>query len=87
MAEAYKSAKFEDIKQMYLEREPFISITPKIDVEEIKTKVREEISQQTRQLQTLVNAISAENIDLRNHMQKTEIKRANLEKLIREKLA
>jgi site-specific recombinase XerD len=87
MAEAYKSAKFEDIRQIYLEREPFISITPKVDVEEIKTKVREEISQRTRQLQTLVNGLSAENLDLRSRMQRTESKMADLERLIRERLA
>jgi len=87
LAEAYKAAKFEDVKKMYVERERFISIMPKTDIEEIKSKVREEISQQTRQLQTLVNGLSAENLDLRNRMQKTESKLVDLEKLIRENLA
>ena len=86
LAEAYKSAKFEDVKQMYLDREPFISIAQRTDLEAIKSKVREEISQQTRQLQTLVNGLSAENLDLRMRMQTTESKLADLERLIRENL-
>jgi site-specific recombinase XerD len=86
LAEAYKSAKFEDVKQMYLDREAFISIAPRTDVEKIKTEVREEISQQTRQLQVLVNGLSTENLNLRNRMRKTESKLSDLEQLIRENL-
>ena len=69
MAEAYKSAKFEDIKQMYLERERFISITANGDLEQ---KLRTEIEEKSKQLQTLVNGLATENFSLRDRIAKVE---------------
>lgn len=83
MAEAYKGVQHESLKQMYLEREKLISITmPKVDVEELKAKLRGEIEQQNRQLQTMVNNVVSENIDLKSRISRTEQKLAELEKAI-----
>jgi predicted nucleic acid-binding Zn-ribbon protein len=70
---------------MYLDREKLISIsTPKIDVEEIKEKLKTEIDQQNRQLQVLVNSLVAENMDLKRRIGLTEEKLSSIEKLIGE---
>jgi site-specific recombinase XerD len=82
LAEAYKAAKFEDVRNMYIEREQFISITPRTDIEEVKAKVREEISTQTRQLQLLVNGLSTENLELRKRVQKLERKQVDVEEIL-----
>lgn len=69
MAEAYQEAQFEDVKRMYLEREPFISINTGGELEE---KLRREIDEKNRQLQSLVNGLTAENLELKQRMQKLE---------------
>jgi septal ring factor EnvC (AmiA/AmiB activator) len=70
---------------MYLEREKLISIAmPKVDVEELKAKLRGEIEQQNRQLQVMVNNVVSENIDLKSRINRTEQKLAELEKAIHE---
>jgi len=47
MAEAYRSVQFESLKKMYLDREKLISISAdKVDVEEIREKLRVEVEQQ-----------------------------------------
>jgi hypothetical protein len=85
MAEAYKGMQYESLRQMYLEREKLISITmPKVDVEELKAKLRGEIEQQNRQLQVMVNNVVSENIDLKPRINRTEQKLAELEKAIHE---
>lgn len=62
-----------------------ISITmPKVDVEELKAKLRGEIEQQNRQLQVMVNNVVSENIDLKPRINRTEQKLAELEKAIHE---
>jgi integrase/recombinase XerD len=85
MAEAYKSVQFESLKQMYLERERLLSVSAgKVDVEELKAKVRGEVEQQSRQLQTLVNSLATENIDLKRRIQQVEEHIASIEKLFKE---
>jgi len=92
MAEAYKGVQFESLKQTYLEREKLISISAtEVDVEEIEAKLRVEVEEGKKELQTLVNGLATksmrleeENKDLRNRIQLTEQKLAELEKLIRE---
>jgi len=87
MAEAYKSVQTESLKRMYLEREKLLSISaPKVDVEKLETKLRAEVEQGNRQLQIMVNNLVTENMDLKNRIQLTERKLAELEKLIREAL-
>lgn len=87
MAEAYKGVQFESLKKMYLERERLLSISAsKVDVEELKAKLRGEIEQQNRQLQIMVNNLVTENMDLKQRIQSTEKKLDELERLIREAL-
>jgi len=69
MAKAYKNAKFEDVKQLYMEREQFISISTGGELEE---KVRQELDDTSRQLQTLVNGLATENVGLKTDMRVLE---------------
>jgi len=69
MARAYKSVQFEDLKKMYLEHEPLISIAPKTNLEEFKSKVKTEVS---AEFQPLVNGLVTQNINLTNRVEKTE---------------
>lgn len=83
LAEAYKSVQFESLRKMYLERERLISINvERVDVEELKGKLKVEIDQQSRQLQVLVNNLLTENIDLKSRVQKVEGKFVSMEKTI-----
>jgi predicted nuclease with TOPRIM domain len=86
---------------MYLNREKLLSISaPKVDVEELKEKLKGEVEQQSRQLQTNLNGLvtenlelktrmarmELENVDLKGRIQKTEQKLGELEKLVKEAL-
>jgi len=52
---------------MYLERENLLRISgSKVDVEEVEAKVRFEAEQQNRQLQTLVNWLTTENLEMKS---------------------
>ena len=87
MAEAHKGVQYESLKQMYLEREKLVSISmPKIDVEEMRAKLRVEVEQQNRQLQVMVNSLITENMVLKNRIQNTERKLTELETVIEEAL-
>lgn len=80
MAQAYKNAKFEDVRQLYVEREQFISISTGGDLEE---KLRQELDDTSRQLQTLVNGLATENVELKTSMRVLEM---NLSALSQENL-
>lgn len=83
MAEAYRSVQFESLKKMYLDREKLLSVSgSKVDIEEVKEKLRVEVEQQTRQLQTIINGLVTENIDLKKRIQTVESKFASMEKTI-----
>lgn len=85
MAEAYRSVQLESLKKMYLDREKLLSVSgSKVDLEEVKEKLRTEVEQQTRQMQTIINGLVAENIDLKKRIQSVEGKFASMEKTIRE---
>jgi integrase len=87
MAEAYKSVQAESLKKMYLDRERLLSISgPKVDVEEIKQKVRFEVEQQNRQLQLMVNNLVTENMDMKKRIQRTEEKLTEIMKMLKESL-
>jgi site-specific recombinase XerD len=49
MAEAYKGVQHESLKQMYVEREKLLSISPRENLEELKAKLKGEIEQQNKQ--------------------------------------
>lgn len=83
MAEAYRSVQFPSLKKMYLDREKLISISAqKVDVEEIKEKLRVEVEQQNRQLQVMVNSLVNENMDLKNRLQSVERKLEDIGKTV-----
>lgn len=72
---------------MYADREKLLSISPKKNLEELRAKLEGEIDAQNKQLQAMVNSLMSENIDLKKRIQKTEQKRAELERLIKESLS
>jgi len=72
MARAYKSVQFEDLKRMYIQHEELISITPKADVEKIRAGVKTEMAAESEKVQSLVNSLATDNIQLRNRVEKTE---------------
>ena len=69
MNEAYKRGQFEDLKRLYLEREPFISISSGGELEE---KLRAEIDGKNRTLQQIVNGLTRENMELRERVGRVE---------------
>jgi len=85
MAKAYKGVQYESVRKMYLDREKLLSIsTSKVDVEELREKLRVEVEQQNRQLQIMVNNLVTENMDLKGRIQKTENKLSDIEKTLGE---
>jgi integrase len=81
MAEAYKGVQFDSLKQMYLAREKLISISAqKVDVEELKEKLKVEMEQQNKQLQLMVNSLVTENMDVKRRMSTLETDRTDVMK-------
>ena len=73
MSEAYKSVQYESLRKMYMERENLLSITkPTTDLEKIRKEVektvKEDIEGESKKLQTLVNGLAIENIELKDSM-------------------
>ena len=60
MAEAYQEARFEDAKDLYLRCEPFLSVSVGEDLAKIR-----EVEKREHQLQTIVNNLVAENMQLK----------------------
>ena len=81
MGEAYKSVQAKSLKKMYLDREELLSFSaPKMDIEKIEAKVRVEVEQQNRNLQTLVNGLSAENLELKSRMSRVELENTEMKR-------
>lgn len=65
----------EDLHELFkhfrsIEQEKFLSISSsKVDLEEVKEGFRQEVEQQTRQMQTIINGLVAENMDLKKRLQ------------------
>jgi len=75
MAKAYKSVQAESLRRIYLERERLISISmPKVDVAEVEAKIEAKVDERSRQLQTLVNGLTAENMNLRTRLETMELR-------------
>lgn len=68
---------------MYLQREKLIRVNPRTDVKEIEAKLKGEMEQQNRQLQTLVNNLATKNTDLWHRIHMAERKLIELEKLVK----
>jgi integrase len=88
MSEAYKSVQFDSLRQMYLAREKLLSISAqKVDVEEIKEKLRGEMEQQNRalvrSLSDIDNArlrLETTNLELTNRIARVELENTDLTK-------
>jgi len=67
MARAYKSVQFKELKRMYLEREQFLSVTaPSDEIEErLKKRLRRDLQEGKEELQSIVNGLTRENLELR----------------------
>jgi len=69
MAEAYKRVKFEDVKRLYMEKEPFISITaPPTDINEVEKRFRNELSNQ----KSIIDSLVKEKDSLKSRMDRYE---------------
>jgi len=75
--QAYKRLNAGDLRKLYLEIEPHLSISSDIGLE---TKLKAEIDERNRQLQTLVNGLSAENLELKSRMARNELESTELKK-------
>jgi septal ring factor EnvC (AmiA/AmiB activator) len=64
---------------MYLEREAYISVS----VGEDLTKIRE-VEQREQQLQAVVNGLTAENLELKQRLQRLEQKLSEIEKALQD---
>jgi hypothetical protein len=63
---------------MYLDREKLLSISAqKVDVDELKEKLKGEMEQQNKQLQVMVNNVVTENIELKRRMSTLETDRTD----------
>jgi len=71
---------------MYSEREKLLSIRPREDLEKLRAKLKGELEEQNKQLQSMVNTLVSENIDLKKRISKTEQKLDELEKTIKNTL-
>ena len=70
---------------MHLDREKLLSVTAqKVDVEELREKLRGEMEQQSKQLLLMVNSLVTENMDLKSGIQAVERKLGDIEKHIQE---
>ena len=97
LTEVYRRYTAEDLAKFYLQGEPALLVFT--EAEEVG-KLRAEVEEGKKQLQTLVNGLTAENLELKSRMSKAELentdlksrfrlteeKLAELEKLIREAL-
>jgi len=81
MAEAYKKGMAEDLKRIYLEKEPFICVSADVQLE---AKMRAEIDEKNRQLQQIINGLVSENMDLKQKMQKADEKLRQVEQTLQE---
>jgi len=75
MARAYHEAKFEDVRQMYLEHEVFLTVSSGNTVEKVK-----EIEERERQLQQIINGLVAENLMLKEKITAVEEKLIEIER-------
>lgn len=77
LTEVYRRYSQEDLAKFYLQGEPALSIFT--EAEEV-SKLRVEVEEKSKQLQTLVNGLSTENLELRNHMARIEMENIDLKK-------
>ena len=67
MAKAYKSVQFDHLKNMYLEREKFLSISQSpVDADDIERKVDAKVDDKIQSLQKILLNYASNNIELEN---------------------
>jgi integrase len=81
LTEVYRRYTTEDLAKFYLQGEPALLVF--MEAEEV-VKLRVEVEDRNKQLQSLVNGLSTENMDLKQRIIKTEQKLGELEKLVRQ---
>ena len=79
LTEVYRRYSQEDLAKFYLQGESSLSIFT--EAEEV-SKLRVEVEERNKQLQTLVNGFATENLELKSRMARAEIEKAELEKRI-----
>jgi integrase len=81
LTEVYRRYSHEDLARFYSLGEAAVSVLA--ETEEL-AKLRVEVEERNRQLQALVNGLTAENLELKQRMQKLEQKLSEIEKALQE---
>jgi integrase len=79
LTEVYRRYSQEDLAKFYLQGEPSLLIFT--SGEEV-SKLRVEVEERNKQLQTIVNGVTSENLDLKSRVARMEIENTKLEKRI-----
>lgn len=77
LAEVYRRYSMEDLAKFYLQGEPALLVFT--EAEEV-SKLKVEVEERNKQLQTLVNGITAENLELESRVSKMELEHTSLKK-------
>jgi len=83
LTEAYRKYTIQDLAKFYLKGESALLVFT--EAQEV-TKLRKEVEEQNKTLQTLVNGLTSENLELKDRLSKTEVKLSQIEKLLVEVL-
>jgi integrase len=81
LTEVYRKYSFEDLAKFYSQGEAAVSIMA--ELEEV-SKLRVEVEERNKQLQQLVNGLTAENLELKEKIRMLESKISEIEKMLRE---
>lgn len=79
LTEVYRRYSTEDLAKFYLQGESALLIFT--EAEEVN-RLREEVEERNKQLQTLVNGLTGENLELKSRMSKIELEITELKKAI-----
>jgi seryl-tRNA synthetase len=79
LTEVYRRYSHEDLARFYSLGEAAVSVLA--ETEEL-AKLRVEVEERNRQLQALVNGLTAENMELKQRLQKLEQKLSEIEKML-----
>jgi integrase len=77
LTEVYRKYSVEDLAKFYLQGEPTLMIFT--DAEEVG-RLRVEVEERNKQLQTLANGLATENMELKSRMAKVEVENTELKK-------
>jgi integrase len=80
LTEVYRRYSQEDLAKFYLQGEPALSVFSEAEV----GRLRVEVEERNKQLQTLVNGLAAENVELKERIKSLEEKYASVDEKTRE---